>query len=100
MEKTSASTVWVSIMSRRTPSRINGKAISATSFRMAALPTNSGFSQTLTFSCHRIEYWFLDWFAGAHRTLSGSDEALLCELWDWFRECGLAQDAFEKAKQV
>lgn len=37
-------------------------------------------------SCHRIEYWFLDWFDGAHRVLSGDDEAFITELWQWFSE--------------
>lgn len=39
-------------------------------------------------SCHRIEYWFLDWFDGASRVLTGEDEALLLELWEWFQEIG------------
>lgn len=43
------------------------------------------------FSCHRIEYWFLDWFDGAHRVLDGADERLLSDLWEWFRECGSPQ---------
>jgi hypothetical protein len=42
------------------------------------------------FSCHRIEYWFLDWFDGAHRVLSGDAEALLADLWEWFRDAGAA----------
>ncbi|MBI1393907.1 MAG: hypothetical protein GC152_14310 [Alphaproteobacteria bacterium] len=50
------------------------------------------------FSHHRIEYWFLDWFDGAHRVLSGADEALLSELWDWFRECEAPQAAFNKTQ--
>jgi len=37
-------------------------------------------------SCHRVEYWFLDWFDGAHRILSGANESLLLELWGWFEE--------------
>jgi hypothetical protein len=48
------------------------------------------------FSCHRIEYWFLDWFDGASRILS-RDYKLLFEIWDYFRETGLAQSAFGKA---
>ena len=42
-------------------------------------------------SCHRIEYWFRDWFDGANRVLSGEDESLLLGLWEWFRETGAAQ---------
>jgi hypothetical protein len=44
-------------------------------------------------SCHRIEYWFLDWFDGAYRALSGENEQLLSELWEWFREAGAVQVA-------
>jgi hypothetical protein len=32
----------------------------------------------------RVEYWFLDWFDGAHRTYkSGPAFDFLCELFDW-----------------
>jgi hypothetical protein len=41
-------------------------------------------------SCHCIEYWFLDWFDGANRVLSGDDEQLLLTIWQWFRDCGAA----------
>lgn len=37
-------------------------------------------------SCHRIEYWFLDWFDGAHRVAAGEDELFLLELWEWLRQ--------------
>lgn len=48
-------------------------------------------------TCHRIEYWFLDWFDGAHRRLEGDAQSLLLELWDWFRELGLAETAMDEA---
>ena len=32
---------------------------------------------------YRIEYWLLDWFDVAHRTLAGSDEELMMEIFDW-----------------
>ncbi len=38
------------------------------------------------FSCHRIEYWFMDWFDGDCRVLNGDDEFLLQEIWRWFTE--------------
>ena len=44
---------------------------------------------------HRIEYWFLDWFDGACRTLYGDDEKLLMELWDWFAEGGAVEQALK-----
>lgn len=52
------------------------------------------------FSVHRIEYWFLDWFDGAHRTLSGEDDKFLQELWAWFSECDLPRFEFEKANDL
>lgn len=48
-------------------------------------------------SCHRIEYWFLDWFDGAHRVLTGNHEALLLCLWQWFCDCGSARAALRAA---
>jgi hypothetical protein len=50
------------------------------------------------FSCHRIEYWFLDWFDGAKRIPSGDDAALLLEIWEWFRETGVVEAAYERAQ--
>jgi hypothetical protein len=44
----------------------------------------------------RVEYWFLDWFDGAHRTLTGADENLLKEIFEWFREIGSVQEQYEK----
>lgn len=35
-------------------------------------------------SIHRIEYWFLDWFDGAYRTLEGNDFELLEKVFDIF----------------
>lgn len=37
-------------------------------------------------SCHRIEYWLMDWFDAAQRVASEADELFLLELWDWLRE--------------
>jgi hypothetical protein len=37
-------------------------------------------------ACHRIEYWFMDWFDGAHSVATGQDELFLLDLWSWFRE--------------
>jgi hypothetical protein len=49
-------------------------------------------------SCHRVEYWFLDWFDGAHRILFGEAEALLLDIWRWFCDTGTARAALESAK--
>ncbi len=50
-------------------------------------------------SLHRVEYWFLDWFDGAHRVLSDDDRALMSELWSWFAETGTAQAALREASR-
>ncbi|MCC6946412.1 MAG: hypothetical protein IT539_01460 [Bradyrhizobiaceae bacterium] len=48
-------------------------------------------------SLHRVEYWFLDWFDGAHRVLAQDDRAFLFELWSWFAEGGAPQAALREA---
>ena len=52
-------------------------------------------SEDLTLT--RVEYWFLDWFDGAHITLSGTRLTLLNELWDWFGECDMTKVVQDKA---
>lgn len=36
------------------------------------------------FTPYHIEYWFLDWFDGAHRVLTGEDEELLTDILNYF----------------
>jgi len=48
---------------------------------------------------YRIEYWFLDWFDGAHRVLSSSDEVLLLEVFDFFDEVGSTVAEYEKSSE-
>ncbi|WP_127598186.1 hypothetical protein [Nitratireductor alexandrii] len=50
------------------------------------------------FTCHRIEYWFLDWFDGAHRVLDGDDAVLLHEIWQWFAETGAVESEYARAQ--
>ena len=52
------------------------------------------------FTCHRIEYWFLDWFDGAYRILTGANEALLRELWDWLSESEAPRAALDKSRHA
>ncbi len=47
--------------------------------------------------CHRIEYWFLDWFDGAHRDCS--TDAVARALWDYFAGTGAAQHALRDAER-
>lgn len=49
---------------------------------------------------YKIEYWFLDWFDGAHVTLTGKREAFLQELFGWFRECGAVEAELAKAQEA
>jgi hypothetical protein len=52
------------------------------------------------FSAHRIEYWFMDWFDGAHVVLTGKDEELLEDIYTgFFLDSGTAQVQYSKAMQ-
>ena len=55
------------------------------------------FYVTPDFSSYKVEYWFLDWYDGASRTLSGTDRELLMEIYDWFKDCGTVEREYEKA---
>jgi len=46
---------------------------------------------------YRVEYWFLDWFDGASRTLYGQDRDLLLDIFATFEEIGSVEKAFEDA---
>ena len=43
----------------------------------------------------RIESWFLDWFDGAHLTLSGKEFEILAEIFRCFKECGAVKDKLD-----
>lgn len=47
-------------------------------------------------SCHRVEFWFLDWFDGAHRVLSADSEELLLGIWLWLRDTGAVNAALPR----
>ena len=55
------------------------------------------FYATEGFGLDRIEYWFLDWFDGAHIQLTGRDLELLTEVWDMFREVGTVEAEYKRA---
>jgi len=42
-------------------------------------------------SCYRIEYWFLDWFDGAHRDVT--EDHTVLRLWRWLRESRQVESA-------
>ncbi len=49
-------------------------------------------------SCHRVEYWYLDWFDGAHRVCEQDAETILLHLWDWLREMEVVSDALKQGR--
>lgn len=51
------------------------------------------------FSVHRIEYWYLDWYDGAHRVLKDAGLELMNEIFDWFREGSTVEFEYNKAME-
>ena len=49
--------------------------------------------------CHRIEYWFMDWYDGAKRKLSGKTENLLLYFFEWFYDVGAVDSELRKAME-
>ncbi len=45
-----------------------------------------------------IEYWFLDWFDGAHIDLTGQNYTLLEEIFNDFKETGTVQAKLEESR--
>ncbi len=51
-----------------------------------------------SFSIYRIEYWFLDWYDGAHRVLEGENLDFLKEIFtSFFVDVGSADHAMSEA---
>lgn len=46
---------------------------------------------------YRVEYWYLNWFDGASRTMRGEDFEFLTELFDWWNSMGMVDQALEDA---
>lgn len=51
------------------------------------------------FTVYRIEYWYMDWFDGASRELSGEDSDLLDEIFTDFHEMGMVESQYEDAME-
>lgn len=51
------------------------------------------------FSVHRIEYWYLDWYDGAHRVLKDDGLELMNEIFGWFREGTTVELEYNKAME-
>jgi len=64
-------------------------------FRIYASP---GGGRGQQFSVYRIEYWFLDWFDGAHKILLGADRKLLEEIfYNFFDDSGTTTVQYDEA---
>ena len=54
----------------------------------------------MTFSVYRIEYWFLDWWDGAHRIMRGSNLDFLKEIFTvFFDDCSSTESAYNDAME-
>jgi hypothetical protein len=58
-------------------------------------------SDEYSWSVYRIEYWFLDWFDGAHRTLSGDNLDFIKDIFEvYFVQCGTASHVYKMALEL
>jgi hypothetical protein len=57
------------------------------------------FFVNLDLSCHRVEYWYLDWFDGASFTPGDGELSFLLEIWEWLRETGSVDAALKRPIQ-
>jgi hypothetical protein len=48
---------------------------------------------------YRIEYWYMDWFDGARRTLRGPDLELLKDIFQWFDDMGCTRGEFDQSRE-
>ena len=48
---------------------------------------------------YKIEYWFLDWFDGSCKKLTGSNYELMEEIYNFFDEIGSTESEFSKAME-
>jgi len=48
-------------------------------------------------SLYKIEYWYLDWFDGAHVLVDGDEYKLMDEIFDCFKEIGSVEAELAKA---
>jgi len=48
---------------------------------------------------YKIEYWFLDWYDGSCKKLTGSNYELMEEIYNFFDEIGSTEAEFNKAME-
>lgn len=49
------------------------------------------------FRPYKIEFWYLDWFDGAKKVLTGKKLGLMQEIFEDFKECGTVEHVFKQA---
>lgn len=49
------------------------------------------------FRPYKIEFWYLDWFDGAKKVLTGKKLGLMQEIFKDFKECGTVEHVFKQA---
>lgn len=49
------------------------------------------------FRPYRIEFWYLDWFDGAKRVLTGKKLELMQEIFEYLKDCGTVARVFKEA---
>ena len=49
------------------------------------------------YNLYKVEYWFLDWFDGAKRILTGDDYSLLDEIFEDWKDIGIVESEYQKA---
>lgn len=55
------------------------------------------FFVNLDHSCHRVEYWFLDWSDGACIVCSEGHQSFMRDIWGWLRASGAVHAALKAA---
>ena len=48
---------------------------------------------------YRVEYWFLDWWDGAHRNLTGDNLATALDYWQWFADVDSTGETYRRAME-
>ena len=70
----------------------NGKA-----YRVPPYQRDYSWEEEHTFKLSKIEYWFLDWYDGASKKLTGKSFELMEEIYNFFDECESTKSEYNKA---
>ena len=50
-------------------------------------------------NAYKVEFWYLDWNCGQKVHPTASDEKILLEIWDFFKDCGSIESELAKATE-